>query len=44
MLGVPFAEALALDQVVSGRRAVDELGWRPSRPHVLTEIAGGTRG
>ncbi|MEU6667918.1 NAD-dependent epimerase/dehydratase family protein [Streptomyces sp. NPDC046727] len=44
VLGAPFAEALALDQVVSGRRAVEELGWLPSRPHVLTELAGGTRG
>ncbi|MGA5192852.1 NAD-dependent epimerase/dehydratase family protein [Streptomyces exfoliatus] len=47
VLGAPFAEALALDQVVSGRRAVDELGWQPSRPYVLTEltsIPGGTRG
>ncbi|MEU3503861.1 NAD-dependent epimerase/dehydratase family protein [Streptomyces hundungensis] len=43
-LGEPFAEALALDQVVSGRRAVEELGWRPSRPYVLTELAGGNRG
>ncbi|MFE4631983.1 NAD-dependent epimerase/dehydratase family protein [Streptomyces sp. NPDC056773] len=43
-LGAPFAEALALDQVVSGRRAVEELGWRPSRPYVLTELAGGSRG
>ncbi|MEL3951509.1 MULTISPECIES: NAD-dependent epimerase/dehydratase family protein [Streptomyces] len=38
VLGEPFAEALALDQVVSGRRAVEELGWRPSRPYVLTEL------
>ncbi|WP_030788220.1 NAD-dependent epimerase/dehydratase family protein [Streptomyces sp. NRRL S-920] len=43
-LGEPFAEALALDQVVSGRRAGEELGWRPSRPYVLTELAGGSRG
>lgn len=43
VLGEPFAEALALDQVVSGRRAVEELGWRPSRPGVLTELAGGDR-
>ncbi|QEV16223.1 NAD-dependent epimerase/dehydratase family protein [Streptomyces alboniger] len=43
-LGEPFAEALALDQVVSGRRAGEELGWQPSRPNVLTELAGGTRG
>ncbi|MEX0170308.1 NAD-dependent epimerase/dehydratase family protein [Streptomyces sp. LMG1-1-1.1] len=42
-LGAPFAEALALDQVVSGRRAVEELGWQPSRPYVLTELAGGSR-
>ncbi|GAA3506945.1 NAD-dependent epimerase/dehydratase family protein [Streptomyces showdoensis] len=38
VLGAPFAEALALNQVVSGRRAVDELGWRPERPHPLTEL------
>ncbi|MEU3828878.1 NAD-dependent epimerase/dehydratase family protein [Streptomyces sp. SID161] len=43
-LGGPFAEALGLNQVVSGRRAVEELGWRPSRPYVLTELAGGSRG
>ncbi|MFI8456709.1 NAD-dependent epimerase/dehydratase family protein [Kitasatospora sp. NPDC085464] len=39
VVGAPFAEALALNQVVSGRRAVTELGWRPSRPYVLTELA-----
>ncbi|MEV7279504.1 NAD-dependent epimerase/dehydratase family protein [Streptomyces sp. NPDC093111] len=43
VLGAPFAEALALDQVVSGRRAVDELGWRPTRPNPLTELTGDTR-
>ncbi|KOX11468.1 MULTISPECIES: NAD-dependent epimerase/dehydratase family protein [unclassified Streptomyces] len=43
-LGGPFAEALGLNQVVSGQRAVAELGWRPSRPYVLTELAGGDRG
>ncbi|MFD0370315.1 NAD-dependent epimerase/dehydratase family protein [Streptomyces sp. NPDC127114] len=43
-LGAPFAEALALHQVVSGQRAAEVLGWRPSRPYVLTELAGGTRG
>ncbi|MFD9904164.1 NAD-dependent epimerase/dehydratase family protein [Streptomyces sp. NPDC059063] len=42
-VGAPFAEALAVDQVVSGRRAVERLGWRPSRPYVLTELAGGSR-
>ncbi|WP_329191790.1 MULTISPECIES: NAD-dependent epimerase/dehydratase family protein [unclassified Streptomyces] len=44
VLGGPFAEALGLNQVVSGQRAVAELGWRPSRPYVLTELAGGDRG
>ncbi|MFF0747508.1 NAD-dependent epimerase/dehydratase family protein [Streptomyces sp. NPDC004267] len=40
-LGAPFAEALALHQVVSARRSFEDLGWRPSRPHVLTELAAG---
>ncbi|MFJ6718784.1 NAD-dependent epimerase/dehydratase family protein [Streptomyces sp. NPDC091259] len=44
VLGGPFAEALGLNQVVSGQRAVAELGWRPSRPYVLNELAGGERG
>ncbi|GGP84131.1 NAD-dependent epimerase/dehydratase family protein [Streptomyces melanogenes] len=43
-VGGPFAEALGLNQVVSGQRAVAELGWHPSRPSVLTELAGGYRG
>ncbi|MEV6549832.1 NAD-dependent epimerase/dehydratase family protein [Streptomyces sp. NPDC051597] len=46
-VGAPFAEALGLNQVVSGQRAVTELGWQPSRPYVLTELAelaGGDRG
>ncbi|MFE3608485.1 NAD-dependent epimerase/dehydratase family protein [Streptomyces goshikiensis] len=43
-VGAPFAEALALNQVVSGYRAVAELGWRPSRPYVLDELTGGDRG
>ncbi|MEW1914688.1 NAD-dependent epimerase/dehydratase family protein [Kitasatospora sp. NPDC085895] len=43
-VGAPFAEALGLNQVVSGQRAVVELGWQPSRPYVLTELAGGDRG
>ncbi|MFC0842432.1 NAD-dependent epimerase/dehydratase family protein [Streptomyces noboritoensis] len=43
-VGGPFAEALGLNQVVSGQRAVTELGWHPSRPSVLTELAGGYRG
>ncbi|MER8041579.1 NAD-dependent epimerase/dehydratase family protein [Streptomyces sp. NPDC094032] len=43
VLGAPFAEALALSQVVSGRRAVDELGWQPHRPYPLTELTGDPR-
>ncbi|MFD0277288.1 NAD-dependent epimerase/dehydratase family protein [Kitasatospora sp. NPDC127111] len=46
-VGAPFAEALGLDQVVSGRRGVIELGWRPDRPHPLADLvdaAGGDRG
>lgn len=42
-VGAPFAEALGLNQVVSGQRAVTALGWRPGRPSVLTELAGGDR-
>ncbi|MFJ8623832.1 NAD-dependent epimerase/dehydratase family protein [Kitasatospora sp. NPDC093550] len=41
-VGVPFAEALALHQVVSGRRAVTELGWNPTRPHPLTDLTDTT--
>lgn len=37
-LGV-YADALALDQQVSAERA-RALGWRPSRPSVLQELAG----
>ena len=36
----PYADALALDQQVSAERA-RALGWRPSRPSVLEELAGG---
>ncbi|MFI6449734.1 NAD-dependent epimerase/dehydratase family protein [Kitasatospora sp. NPDC050543] len=43
-VGGPFTEALGLNQVVSGQRTAAELGWRPSRPYVLTELAGGDRG
>lgn len=41
-LGLPFAQALALDQTVSGARATAELGWRPSRPYVTTDLASGS--
>jgi nucleoside-diphosphate-sugar epimerase len=35
----PFADALALDQRVSGEKAHRELGWNPHRPSVLEELA-----
>ncbi|WP_214324505.1 NAD-dependent epimerase/dehydratase family protein [Nonomuraea sediminis] len=41
-LGLPFAQALALDQTVSAARATAELGWRPSRPYVTTDLASGS--
>lgn len=44
VLGAPFAEALGLNQVVSGQRAVTDLGWQPTRPYVLTELTEGGRG
>lgn len=34
----PVADALALDQQISGERAKRLLGWRPHRPGVLEEI------
>lgn len=41
-LGPDFAEALALDQRVSGSRARDVLGWRPWRPDALLDVASGS--
>jgi nucleoside-diphosphate-sugar epimerase len=38
-LGVGLANALLLDQQASGSRARARLGWRPSRPTVLDELA-----
>lgn len=38
----PFADALALQQRVSARRAKRELGWRPSQPTILSELLAGT--
>lgn len=35
----PFADALALDQQISGERAMRVLGWRPHAPTVLDELA-----
>ena len=37
----PFADALALDQVVSSERARKELGWELAVPDALEEIARG---
>ena len=37
----PFADALALDQVVSAERARTELGWEPAVPDPLEAIARG---
>jgi len=34
----PFADALALDQRISGAKAVRELGWHSERPGVLEEL------
>jgi len=38
----PFADALALDQQISGERATRVLGWRPQAPSVLEELASGS--
>jgi nucleoside-diphosphate-sugar epimerase len=40
-LGRPFAEALATSQRVESPRA-EELGWRPTRPGILTELRIGS--
>lgn len=38
----PFADALALDQRVSSRRAVERLGWRPRGPSILDDLRTGS--
>ena len=38
-LGAALADALLLDQQAAGSRARARLGWRPSRPTVLEELA-----
>jgi nucleoside-diphosphate-sugar epimerase len=38
----PYADALALDQQASGRRAQDLLGWKPRRPDALEELERGS--
>lgn len=37
-----YADALALDQQASGRRAEELLGWRPHRPDVLEDMERGS--
>ncbi len=39
----PFADALALDQVVTSPRAL-ALGWKPTRPSLADELATGSYG
>ena len=41
-LGAEFAEALALSQACSGRRARQVLDWSPRRPDAVTDIAAGS--
>jgi nucleoside-diphosphate-sugar epimerase len=38
----PYADALALDQQASGKRAQELLGWRPYRPSVLDDLEQGS--
>jgi len=40
-LGAPFADALLLDQRASGRHAREELGWAPTSPTLVEELAAG---
>ncbi|MFF8262575.1 SgcJ/EcaC family oxidoreductase [Streptomyces virginiae] len=42
VFGPLFAEALALDQSVSGAAARGALGWQPGRPGVVAELAFGS--
>ncbi|MFF5969995.1 SgcJ/EcaC family oxidoreductase [Streptomyces sp. NPDC012769] len=42
VFGPLFADALALDQSVSGAAVRRVLGWQPSRPGVVTELASGS--
>ena len=38
----PYADALALDQQASSRRAEELLGWKPFRPGILDEMRHGS--
>ncbi|MEU7293056.1 SgcJ/EcaC family oxidoreductase [Streptomyces exfoliatus] len=42
VFGALFADALALDQSVSGAAARSVLGWQPGRPGVVTELTSGS--
>ncbi|MFI6293321.1 NAD-dependent epimerase/dehydratase family protein [Nonomuraea sp. NPDC050790] len=42
VLGLPFAEALALSQRVSSARTRAALGWAPSRPGIVSELLEGS--
>ena len=41
-IGAPFAEALALDQVVSSERTREAVGWSPTRSDAVTDIRNGS--
>jgi len=38
----PFAEALAANQIVSSDKTKQALGWKPSRPGILEDVAEGS--
>ncbi|MFI6505240.1 NAD-dependent epimerase/dehydratase family protein [Nonomuraea typhae] len=42
LVGLPFAEALALSQRVSSARTKTALGWAPSRPGIVSELLEGS--
>jgi uncharacterized protein (TIGR02246 family) len=42
VLGEAFADALALDQRVTGDAAVEQLGWRPRRAGAVAELTTGS--
>lgn len=41
-VGALFADALALDQAVSGQAARDRLGWKPRHEDAVSELANGS--
>jgi hypothetical protein len=38
----PFAEALAASQVITAEKTKQALGWKPSRPGILEDVAQGS--